>query len=87
MTTSPGRIDFDNQEMSSPLTTLVRKASASRPQGGSVDQTPAQPQSPLIHTKFRGSVATASSYDTTRLQDDESVLIDAQTRTSVVRTL
>ena len=86
MTTSFGRINLDNQQMSSPLATLVRKASANRPSGGSMDQTPTQPQSPLIHTKFRGSVATASSYDTTRFQDDESVLTDVRTSTPTVRT-
>ena len=86
MTTSSGRINFDSQQMSSPLTTLVRKASAHRPNGGSTIQTPTQPQSPLIHTKFRGSVATASSYDTSRFQDEDSVLVDVQTKDSTVRT-
>ena len=86
MATSSGRIDFDKQQMSSPLTALVRRASAHRPNGGSTDQPPTQPQSPLIHTKFRGSVATASSYDTSRFQDDESVYVDVQTNTSTVCT-
>jgi len=86
MTTSSGRINFDNQQMSSPLTTLVRKASAHRSNGESTIQAPTQPQSPLIHTKFRGSVATASSYDTSRFQDEESVLVDVQTGDSTVRT-
>jgi hypothetical protein len=80
MTTSSGTINFDSQQMSSPLTTLVRKASAHRPNGGPT-QTPTQPQSPLIHTKFRGSVATASSYDTSKFQDEESVLVDVQVST------
>ena len=86
MTTSSGGINFDDQQMSSPLTTLVRKASAHRPDGGSTDQTPTQPQSPLIHTKFRGSVATASTYDTSRFQDDGGVPADVQASTSLVRT-
>ena len=85
MTTSSGRINFDSQEMSSPLSTLFRKASAHRPNGGSTIQTPTQPQSPLIHTKFRGSVATASSYDTGRFQDEESILVDVQSSDSTVR--
>ena len=87
MTTSSGRINFDSQQMSSPLTTLVRKASAHKPNGGSTIQMSTQPQSPLIHTKFRGSVATTSSYDTSRFQDEESVLIDVQTSDSMVCTL
>ena len=87
MTTSSRRINFDGQQMSSPLTTLVRKASAPRPSGGSTIQTLTQPQSPLIHTKFRGSVATASSYDTSGFQDEDSVLVDIQTGNSTVRTL
>jgi len=86
MNTSSGRINFFNQQMSSPLTTLVRKTSAHRPNDGSTVRTPTQPQSPLIHTKFRGSVATASSYDTSRFQDEESVLVDVQTSDSTVRT-
>ena len=86
MATSSGGINFDNQQMSSPLTTLLRKASTHRPNGGSTDPAPTQPHSPLIHTKFRGSVATASSYDTSRFQDDESVFIDVQTNTPTVRT-
>ena len=86
MTTSFGRINLDNQQMSSPLATLVRKASANRPSGGSMDQTPTQPQSPLIHTKFRGSVATASSYDTSRFLDEERDLTDVQASDSTVRT-
>ena len=85
MTTSSGRINFDSQWMSSPLTTLVRKASAHRPDGGSMIQTSAQPQSPLIHTKFRGSVATESSYDTSRFQDEETILVGVQTNDSTVR--
>jgi len=85
MTTSSGRINFDNQQMSSPLTTLVRKASAHRPNGRSTVRAPTQPQSPLIHTKFRGSVATASSYDTSRFQDEESI-VDVHTSDSTVRT-
>lgn len=85
MTTPSGRINFDNQEMSSPLSTLVRKASAHRPNGGSTIQTPTQPQSPLIHTKFRGSVATASSYNTSRFQDEESDFVDVRTSDSTVR--
>lgn len=87
MTTSSGRINFDNQQMSSPLATLVRKASAHRPNDGSTIQVQTQPQSPLIHTKFRGSVATASSYDTSRFQDEESLLVDVQTSDSTVRTI
>ena len=86
MTTSSGRINFDSQQMSSPLTNLVRKASAHRPNGGSTIQTPTQPQSPLIHTKFRGSVATASSYDTSRFLDEERDLTDVQASDSTVRT-
>ena len=86
MTTSSGRINFDSQQMSSPLTTLVRKASAHRPNGGSTIQAPTQPQSPLIHTKFRGSVATASSYDTSGFRDEESVFVDVQASDSTVRT-
>lgn len=87
MTTLPGRINFGSQQMSSPLTTLVRKASAHRPNGGSTTQKSTQPQSPLIHTKFRGSVATtASSYDTSRFQDEESILVDVQTSDPTVST-
>jgi len=86
MATSSGGINFDNQQMSSPLTTLLRKASTHRPNNGSADQAPTQPpHSPLIHTKFRGSVATTSSYDTSRFQDDESAFIDVRTSTSTVR--
>ena len=86
MTTPSGRINFDNQEMASPLSTLVRKASAHRPNGGSAVQTPTQPESPLIHTKFRGSVATASSYSTSGFQDEESAFVDVHTSDPTVRT-
>ena len=86
MTTSSGMINFGNQQMFSPLTTLVRRASAYRPNDGSTVQMPTEPQSPLVHTKFRGSVATASSYDTSRFRDEESVFADVRTSDSTVRT-
>jgi len=79
-------VNFGNQQMFSPLTTLVRKASTHRPNDGVTIQMPTEPQSPLVHTKFRGSVATASSYDTSRFQDEESVLVDVQTSDTMVRT-
>lgn len=79
MTSSSGRINFDDKHISSPLTSLFRKVSTHRPSGGSTSQTPTQPQSPLIHTRFRGSVATTSSYDTSRFQDEESVVVDVRT--------
>jgi hypothetical protein len=86
MTSSSKGINFDNKHISSPLTTLFRKASTHRPGGGSTFQTPTQPQSPLIHTRFRGSVATASSYDTSGFQDEESVIVDVRASNSAVRT-
>lgn len=86
MTSTSGRISLDNKHISSPLTTLFRKASAHRPSGGSTHQwASTQPQSPLIHTKFRGSVATESSYDTSRLQDEESIVLDVRTSDPIVR--
>lgn len=86
MTSSSEGINFDNRHMYSPLTTLFRKASAHRPGGEPTFQTPIQPQSPLIHTRFRGSVATASSYDTSGFQDEESVIVDVRASNSAVRT-
>lgn len=86
MTPSSGRINFDNKQISSPLTTLFRKASAHKPSGGSTFHTPTQPQSPLIHTRFRGSVATESSYDTSRFQDEESAILEVRPSDSIVRT-
>jgi len=79
MNSSSGRINLDNKSISSPLTTLFRKASAHRPSRGSKFQSLSQPQSPLIHTRFRGSVATASSYDTNRFQEEESAIADVRT--------
>ena len=86
MTSSSGRINFDNKDISSPLTTLFRKASAHRPSGVSTFHAPTQPHSPLIHTRFRESVATASSYDTSRIQDEESFIFDVRASDSAVRT-
>lgn len=84
--TSPGKINIDNKHFSSPLTTLFRKASAHKPSGKSTLERPThQPQSPLIRARFRGSVATASSYDTNRFQDEESVPVDIRTSDSTVR--
>lgn len=85
MTSAPGRISLDNKHISSPLTTLFRKASAHRPSGGSTHWASTQPQSPLIHTKFRGSVATASSYDTSGFQDEESIVLGVRTSDPTVR--
>ena len=86
MTSSSEGINIDDKHIYSPLTPLFRKASAHKPGGGSTFQPTTQPQSPLIHTRFRGSVATASSYDTSRFQDEESFTADLRASDSTVRT-